>query len=309
MGYLILVRHGESRWNKENRFTGWVDIPLNKTGIEQATKTGRQLKNTKIDIAFTSKLIRAHETLLRILAEQKCTGIFLHKSKWRKSWSMHLNKLFDKTEIPIHSSDKLNERYYGKLQGMNKEEVKEHHGEELFTFWRRGWNIRPPGGESLKDVYKRVVPYFKKRILPHLRANQNVLVSAHGNSLRALVKFLDQITDEDIPHLEITLGKPLIYEFKNNTLIRKGVEHKFLQKPEDETKTKVTKNKTKTTTKKKKAVKKQTRKTKNKKIEKKPINKRKTASRKTTKRKVTKPKRKTTTKKKSVKNKVTKKRK
>ena len=230
MGKLVLVRHGESLWNKEGRFTGWVDIPLSEKGIKQAVQTGKKLKNIKIDVAFTSKLTRAQESLLRILAQQKCTGVFLHKSRWRKTWSMHMGKEFNKNEIPIHSDDHLNERYYGILQGKNKNEVRKEFGEEQVFFWRRSWTTRPPKGENLKDVYKRVIPYFKSKILPHLRANQNVLIVAHGNSLRALVKFIDSITDEDIPYLEIDLAKPIIYEYKNNMLVKKSCEH-VINKP------------------------------------------------------------------------------
>lgn len=230
MSHLILIRHGASKWNEENRFTGWVDIPLSEKGLREAKKAGVAIKNISIDVAFTSKLVRAHQTLFHILMQQNKTDIFLHTSRWRKLWSQHEGKQYDKKEIPIYSSDKLNERYYGKLQGLNKDETRKKYGKEQVHFWRRGWAVRPPEGESLKDVYKRVIPYFKKNILPQLQAGKNVLVSAHGNSLRALVKFIDEIKDEDIHLLNLDCGKPVIYTFKNNTLTRHGVKHSFLKK-------------------------------------------------------------------------------
>lgn len=228
LGYLILVRHGESRWNIANKFTGWVDVPLSEVGVHEAMITAKNLENVKIDVAFTSKLVRAHETLLLILAEQKNTGIFLHSSHWRKLWSLHYGrKEFEENEIPIHSSDRLNERYYGSLQGMNKDFAREKWGEEQVHIWRRSYSVRPPSGESLKDVYKRAVPYFKNKIMKHVKANQNVIVSAHGNSLRAIIKYIDNISDADIPNLELQTGKPIIYEYKNNKLVKINHEHFF----------------------------------------------------------------------------------
>lgn len=211
-----------------NKFTGWVDVPLSEVGIHEAMITAKHLENIKIDVAFTSKLVRAHETLLLILAEQKNTGIFLHSSRWRKLWSLHHGgKEFEKNEIPIHSSDRLNERYYGSLQGMNKDIARQKWGKEKVHIWRRSYNIRPPNGESLKDVYKRAVPYFKSKIMKHIRANQTVIVSAHGNSLRAIIKYLDNINDADIPNLELQTGKPIVYEYKNKELVKINHEHSF----------------------------------------------------------------------------------
>jgi len=223
MPYLILVRHGESRWNESNKFTGWVDVPLSEKGIKESIKASKKLKNLKIDKAFTSELERAQETLLLILAAQNYTGIFLHESKKRHLWGKH--KL-DEREIPIYSSDKLNERYYGKLQGMDKDKAREIYGEDNVFKWRRSYTGRPPGGESLKDTYKRAVSYFKKNIVP-CSGKKNVLVVAHGNSLRAIIKYLDNISDEDIPHLNLPTGVPIVYKCVRGRLIKLEHIHSF----------------------------------------------------------------------------------
>lgn len=227
IGYLILVRHGESRWNLANKFTGWVDVPLSEVGIHEALITAEKLDDLQIDVAFTSKLVRAQETLLLILAHQQKTGVFLHTSRKRRTWSKHEGGEFGEDDIPIYSSDKLNERYYGALQGMNKDQAREQFGKEQVFVWRRSFDVRPPKGESLKDVCKRVVPYFQKEIMPHIKAGKNVMISAHGNSLRALIKHLDDISDEDIPHLELELGKPIIYLTTATDITLVNHEHGF----------------------------------------------------------------------------------
>lgn len=211
MGYLVLVRHGESRWNLDNKFTGWVDIALSNRGIGEALITAKELKSLNIDIAFTSKLERAQETLLIILSEQEKTGIFVHETGLMKKWSNRSKT--DVHEILVHTSESLNERYYGDLQGLDKNQTREKYGEEQVFKWRRGFSDRPPRAESLKDVYNRTVPYFRKKILPELEKDQNVIVSAHGNSLRSIIKFIDNISDEEIPHLELPTGKPVIYTY------------------------------------------------------------------------------------------------
>lgn len=227
MGYLILVRHGESRWNSMNKFTGWVDVPLNEVGIHEAMICAKELEGLRIDVAFTSKLKRAQETLLLILAKQDYTGIMIHDTGRRKKWSMHHEKLWEDSEIPIYSSDKLNERYYGQLQGMNKDKARQIFGNEQVHQWRRSFDIRPPKGESLKDTMKRTVPYFKKHIMPSVKAGLNVIVSAHGNSLRAIIKEIDKISDKDIPNLELPTGKPIIYKYVYGHLIKDNHQHSF----------------------------------------------------------------------------------
>jgi len=219
MTYLILVRHGESRWNLDNKFTGWVDIPLSSNGIKEALISSKNIDYYHIDKAYTSKLVRAQETLLLILANQEYTGVFLHSDKKKEKWYNHPKKL-EANEIPIIASEKLNERCYGKLQGMNKDLARKKYGKDKVFIWRRSYDIPPPGGESLKDTFKRTVPYFKKEILPSLKKG-NILVCAHGNSLRSIIKYIENISDEEITHLELPTGVPIIFEYKRGKLTRK----------------------------------------------------------------------------------------
>lgn len=228
MSRLILVRHGQSRWNLDNKFTGWVDVPLSKQGISEAEQAASQLKDVNIDVSFTSKLTRAQETLLIILAQQGNTGIFIHNKGKMKKWTKHLSS--GKNEIPIYSSEKLNERYYGSLQGMNKDSARKKFGKEQVHKWRRGFIDRPPKAESLKDVYNRTIPYFKKNIISELQKDKNVIVAAHGNSLRAIIKFVEAISDEDIPHLELETGKPIIYDFRDGRFV-KETERTMFNRP------------------------------------------------------------------------------
>ncbi len=230
MAKLILIRHGESRWNLANKFTGQVDVPLSEHGIVEAEATSIQLKNTPIDIAFTSRLTRAQETLLIILSEQQKTGIFLHNHGKMKKWSHHKKDL-DDDEILIYHSEDLNERYYGDLQGMNKERAAEDFGKEKVHEWRRSYTTRPPSGENLKDVFKRSTKYYKKNILPQLQNGKNVLVSAHGNSLRSLIKYIENISDEDIPNLELQTGKAIVYEYNNGNYEKEGEESHSFNRP------------------------------------------------------------------------------
>ncbi len=186
-GVLMLVRHGQSEWNLENRFTGWTDIPLTEVGIEEARHAGELLKDYHFDHAFTSALSRAQETLRIILS---VTG---------------------QTDVPIDRDQALNERNYGDLQGLNKDETARKFGKEQVHLWRRSYDVAPPGGESLKDTRARVMPYYDAHVLPLLKAGKKVLVVAHGNSLRALVMALDDISERDIPDLNIPTGAPLRY--------------------------------------------------------------------------------------------------
>ena len=221
MGKLIAIRHGQSIWNAENRFTGWVDVDLSEKGVLEAEKSGKLLKdlNLKYDIYFTSYLKRAIKTLEIIL---KIVG---KESKYTKAWE-------------------LNERHYGALTGLNKAETKEKLGEEQFNQYRRSWDNPPPildkeseyssqkdslykklksvpNTESLKNTYDRVIPYFEKNIQEHLKQDKNIIISAHGNSLRALCKYLFNISDKRINELEIPTGNPLIIFFNKNLKIEK----------------------------------------------------------------------------------------
>ncbi len=223
MSKLILIRHGQSTWNAENRFTGWVDVDLSKKGVEEAEQSGELIRglNIKIDISYTSFLKRAIKTLTTIL---------------------QINKL----ELKFNTAWQLNERHYGSLTGLNKEETKKKIGEEQFKNYRRSWDISPPPmpenskylsnfsplngsipigmtpfTESLKHTYERVVPFYEKEIKKNLSRGKNVLISAHGNSLRALCKFLFKISNEKIHELEIPTGNPFVLELGNNLEIKK----------------------------------------------------------------------------------------
>lgn len=232
MHKLVLLRHGESVWNKENRFTGWTDVDLSEKGVAEARQAGVTLKTQgyEFDICFTSVLTRAIRTLNLTLDE-----LDLH-------W------------LPVLKSWRLNERHYGALQGLNKAEMASKFGEEQVTIWRRSYDIRPPAleradprfpgndrryadldprtlptTECLKDTVERFLPYWQDAIVPALLDNKRVLIAAHGNSLRALVKYLDNISDADIPALNIPTGIPLVYELDDNL---NAVQHYYLGDPE-----------------------------------------------------------------------------
>jgi len=223
--YLILFRHGNSRWNHMNRFTGWVDIPLSEVGIYECLISSKKLEGLQLDVAFCSELIRSKQSLYIILSKQDYTGVFIHPES-KSNYKFH-HKYFHADEIPIYSSVKLNERYYGSLQGMDKDEARKKFSEEQVFAWRRGWNVRPPDGESLKDTHKRVVPYFDSTIMPHVKQGKNVIVSAHGNSLRAIIKHIEKIPDEDIPHLSFPTGQISIYTFEDGKFSRKDIIYSF----------------------------------------------------------------------------------
>ena len=187
---LVLVRHGQSEWNKKNLFTGWKDPDLTELGIEEAIQAGKQLKQSdiKFDVMFTSDLFRAQETG-RLILEQ-----------------------MNQTDIATIKDQSLNERNYGELAGLNKDDARKKWGEEQVHIWRRSFDVPPPGGESLKNTAERVLPYFESKILPEVIKGKNILIAAHGNSLRALVMKLEDISPDEIVKLEIATGDPLTYE-------------------------------------------------------------------------------------------------
>src|SRR3989338_7602832 len=191
MSILVLVRHGESQWNQENRFTGWVDVPLSPKGVEEAKKAGEKIKNEAIrfDKAYTSDLQRAQATLVLIL------------------------EVLGQPSIPVAKNQALNERHYGDLQGLNKAETAKKFGEKRVEIWRRSYDVAPPNGESLKDTAARTLPYFESEILSDLKQGKNVLVSAHGNSLRSVVMVLDKLSKEQVLELNIGTGVPIVYQF------------------------------------------------------------------------------------------------
>ena len=195
---LVLVRHGQSEWNKKNLFTGWKDPELTNKGIEEAVKAGKNLKtkNIKFDIMFTSDLLRAQETGRLILEHM------------------------DQSDIQVIKNQCLNERNYGDLAGLNKDDAREKWGEEQVHVWRRSFDVPPPGGESLKDTAERVLPYFHSEIFPKVEDGLDVLIAAHGNSLRALVMELEEINSDEIVKLEIATGDPLTYEYSMGNIKR-----------------------------------------------------------------------------------------
>ncbi len=197
MSLLVLVRHGQSQWNLENRFTGWMDVPLSELGEKEARDAGEKLKGYKFDVAFTSDLQRAQRTL----------GIIFHVAGFK--------------DIPVYMDQALNERHYGGLQGLNKAETAEKYGAEQVKIWRRSYDVPPPKdstgySESLKDTAARTLPYYQSHITPYLRQGKNVLVSAHGNSLRSIVMFLDNLTKEQVIELNLETGIPRVYEMDNS---------------------------------------------------------------------------------------------
>jgi 2,3-bisphosphoglycerate-dependent phosphoglycerate mutase len=196
MADLILLRHGQSQWNLENRFTGWVDVPLSERGIEEARAAGAKLRGRRIDRLYTSVLARAVETARLALEAAGVTG------------------------VPTIRDAALNERMYGDLQGKNKDEARATFGEEQVKIWRRSYDVRPPGGESLADTAARVIPYWTSHILPDLAAGKNVLVAAHGNSLRALAMHLEGLTQAQVLELEIPTGVPILYDVASDGRVR-----------------------------------------------------------------------------------------
>lgn len=217
MAKLILIRHGQSTWNAANKFTGWVDVPLSKLGRQEAGIAGSKISGYRIDVCFTSLLIRAIETAIICLTE--CEGACASKSPiikhdadnpdwhgWDKYEGDHSQ------ELPVYTTMTLDERYYGDLQGLNKAQTAEKYGAELVHQWRRSFSIRPPGGESLEDTLKRTLPFFRSRILTHIKHGDNVLVAAHGNSLRSIIMDLDRLSEEEVPQLELATGVPIVYD-------------------------------------------------------------------------------------------------
>jgi 2,3-bisphosphoglycerate-dependent phosphoglycerate mutase len=197
MARLILVRHGQSVWNATNRFTGWTDVGLSEQGVKEAEDAGRQLAEIRIDIVHTSDLVRAQRTAEIIMRHNEASEDVPTKYDWR-----------------------LNERHYGALQGLNKAETAEQHGAEQVHIWRRSFDVAPPEGESLEMTAERTIPYFTEEILQDLVSGKNVLVSAHGNSLRSIVMHIDGISPDDIVSLEIPTGEPIHYSYEEGVISR-----------------------------------------------------------------------------------------
>jgi 2,3-bisphosphoglycerate-dependent phosphoglycerate mutase len=217
---LALVRHGQSQWNLENRFTGWVDVPLSVKGRQEASSAGKKLKDIRFDTIYVSHLMRAIQTMHYILLElsDERIPILYHEDGRIHAWEHYAGPR--EKEIPIYQSVDLAERYYGDLQGLNKAETMKKYGEAQVHLWRRSYDVNPPRGESLKDTCERTIPYYKKNIEPELQANKNVLIVAHGNSLRSITKYVETISDEEIPKVEIPTGVPIVYTFDSQMKVR-----------------------------------------------------------------------------------------
>lgn len=224
MSILVLMRHGQSEWNKLNLFTGWVDIPLSQEGIDEAIKGGLLIKDIPFDVIFTSTLVRAHMTLILAMLQHSSrkTPVFMHKGEGKlEEWSkIYSAEALEKT-IPVYTAWELNERMYGELQGLNKAETAQKYGKEQVQIWRRSYDVAPPGGESLEMTAQRTIPYFEEEIIPHLREGRNVFIPAHGNSLRSIIMDIEGLSREEVVNLELATGVPIIYEFKHGNLVRK----------------------------------------------------------------------------------------
>lgn len=202
MNHLILLRHGQSRWNLENRFTGWEDVDLSAAGEAEAAEAGRAMAKLRLDRVYTSTLKRARRTAELALTAMAASGADLSRVRAADG------------AFRMTAHDDLRERHYGDLVGLDKAETAAKHGEEQVRLWRRSFSTRPPGGESLADVVARVRPYFEREILPHVKAGETVLVAAHGNSLRALLVALGEYGEQEIPGIEIPTGKPLVFDWE-----------------------------------------------------------------------------------------------
>jgi 2,3-bisphosphoglycerate-dependent phosphoglycerate mutase len=221
MAKLILTRHGQSLWNAENKFTGWVDVPLSEMGRAEATIASCKLRDYRVRICFTSMLFRAIETAIIILTEVDdiCDGKIpiikhdINDEDWH-GWDQYNGD--PAQELPVYPTPILDERYYGELQGLNKAETAVKFGNEQVQLWRRSYDVAPPGGESLEDTVKRTVPFFRDRILKHLMAGDNVLIAAHGNSLRAIIKQLENLSAEAIVKVELGTAIPIVYDIDAN---------------------------------------------------------------------------------------------
>ena len=197
MTHLVLIRHGQSVWNAANRFTGWTDVELSAKGEDEAAAAGKELADLSFDVVHTSALLRAQRTAEIVMLHNRASG-----------------------DIPTRYDERLNERHYGDLQGLNKAETAEIHGAEQVHIWRRSFDVPPPGGESLEMTAERTIPYFVEEIIPDLEGGKNVLVAAHGNSLRSIVMYIEKISPDDITSLEIPTGVPMHYTFDSGEIRR-----------------------------------------------------------------------------------------
>lgn len=223
---LILMRHGQSVWNGLNLFTGWVDVPLSEKGIEEALAGGRLIQDEQIDRIFTSSLIRAQMTAMIAMSMHRSgkVPVILHeREEFLDARARIYSPAAEKETIPVNCAWELNERMYGELQGLNKQELADKYGAEQVQIWRRSYDVPPPGGESLKMTAGRTIPYFENTIIPCLEKGKNVFISAHGNSLRSIIMKIENLTAEEVVRLECATGVPLIYRFSGNAFQKQSI--------------------------------------------------------------------------------------
>ncbi|KAG8383492.1 hypothetical protein BUALT_Bualt04G0018900 [Buddleja alternifolia] len=222
---LILMRHGESMWNEKNLFTGCVDVPLTNKGVEESIEAGKRISSLPLDIIYTSALVRAQMTTMLALTQHRCmkVPIITHsETEQSRTWSQVYSEETKKQSIPVVKAWQLNERMYGELQGLNKQETTKQYGSEQVHNWRRSYHVRPPNGESLEMCLGRAVTFFKEQIEPQLLIGKYVMVVAHANSLRSIIMYLDKLTSQEVINLELSTGVPMLYIYTEGKFIRRG---------------------------------------------------------------------------------------
>ena len=221
MAKLILLRHGQSVWNKKNIFTGWVDIPLSQGGIDEAIRAGKSMSGLNVDEIYISELVRAQMTAFIVMAQSNSSKVprVMHEGKGKfDAW--YQKGTSEDGLIPTHVAWELNERMYGDLQGKNKAKMVEEHGEEQVKLWRRSFRTAPPQGETLEETAKRAIPFFQNTIVESLKEGNDVFVCAHGNSLRSIVMHIENLSEDEVLKLEIATGVLRIYEYKEDSFSR-----------------------------------------------------------------------------------------
>lgn len=226
MSKLILLRHGQSKWNELNLFTGWVDVPLSTKGIEEALAAGKIIQDIPIDVIVTTTLIRAQMTAMLAMSVHNSgkVPVILHPGEGRlEEWGKIFSDEAKQQTVPVIRCWELNERMYGELQGLNKVETAERFGAEQVKIWRRSFATKPPNGESLEMTAERSIPYFEEIIVPMLEKGLNVFVSAHGNSLRSILMDLDGLTKDEVIQLEVPTGIPILYHYDNGAFSKESL--------------------------------------------------------------------------------------
>jgi 2,3-bisphosphoglycerate-dependent phosphoglycerate mutase len=225
MNQLILLRHGQSEWNKRNLFTGWVDVPLSQEGIDEALAAGKAIREIPIDVIITTTLVRAQMTAFLAMSKHHSNKVpvVLHTGEGKlDDWAKIYSEQTKSEIIPVIRTPELNERAYGELQGLNKAETAEKFGTEQVKLWRRSFDVPPPSGESLAMTAARSIPYFEQTIVPMLEEGKNVFVCAHGNSLRSIIMDLDGLSKDEVVHLELATGIPVVYDFSKGSFVKRN---------------------------------------------------------------------------------------